>query len=689
MCEKRVEIKLSKLLEEGNFDDSNIYYTSTRHPVLKSLFSNASKTGNCQGEPDRLYYVEGEEVDLLIIFECKYSSIRQAVTDLKHYSKCIKSRLTKTTYLYFVAITNDIYEIYDHNFKQQDFFLKIENFENIDSIEISDDLIETIDQKLRNIHDYMRDPVKISDEIKAFFIACILISLKNETFLTTVRGHKTKGYVYDLISQNLKDYGIDTSVFETLRTDENNKHFHYIIELVADVINDMGDSYDLLSKFYTEFVSYNNSDGKALGIVLTPDHITDLMISYLDIKEKDKFIDFCAGSGAFLTKATLFTEKLYACEYQNKLYGLLRCNQVLFNMKKADFRKGDCFNEFNRSEYREFDKSAINPPYGTKSQTEMDFLIHQMRLLKYGGLGAAIVPIAALGSTKNKSEKEEFLDHATPTKIIMLNKGVFHPSATVHASIILYKKIPYENTPVEFIDYTDDGLNVVLRNGRIGDVKPLSEAPKVIASSILASHDWSYYNYDKNIKPVCRREMYKRMVTETIEKLWKMMPEAEPINFENTQLKPFLVTDIFTVSRVKNHITKTYALANPGTTPFVSSGKSNNGIAAYTSFPANIEENCITVANKGSVGYSKFRDYSFCATNGVLILRLKPEYEHWLKDEKIMTMLCLTLETNKHKYNYGRSYGIAKIRKEYILLPVSPSGEIVFENLDEIMDFNI
>ena len=46
-------------------------------------------------------------------------------------------------------------------------------------------------------------------------------------------------------------------------------------------------SIDLLNEFYNEFVKYNNTDGKKLGIVLTPSHIVSLMTDILKINKNE------------------------------------------------------------------------------------------------------------------------------------------------------------------------------------------------------------------------------------------------------------------------------------------------------------------------------------------------------------------------------------------------------------------
>ncbi len=55
-----------------------------------------------------------------------------------------------------------------------------------------------------------------------------------------------------------------------------------------------------MTAFYTEFVKYNSTDGKSLGIVLTPAYIRKIMIEISFLNENDIVIDLCAGTGGFM-----------------------------------------------------------------------------------------------------------------------------------------------------------------------------------------------------------------------------------------------------------------------------------------------------------------------------------------------------------------------------------------------------
>ena len=58
---------------------------------------------------------------------------------------------------------------------------------NLNTFNIKKNIIYTqkdMDKAIHNIHNYIRDYTKISNEDKSFFIACILVTLKKDNFMT-------------------------------------------------------------------------------------------------------------------------------------------------------------------------------------------------------------------------------------------------------------------------------------------------------------------------------------------------------------------------------------------------------------------------------------------------------------------------------------------------------------------------
>jgi len=56
----------------------------------------------------------------------------------------------------------------------------------------------------------------------------------------------------------------------------------FLYEHVFKNIKYQKTSEDFIGRFYGEFMSYSGGDGQTLGIILTPRHITDLMVGQQD-----------------------------------------------------------------------------------------------------------------------------------------------------------------------------------------------------------------------------------------------------------------------------------------------------------------------------------------------------------------------------------------------------------------------
>lgn len=105
------------------------------------------------------------------------------------------------------------------------------------------------------------------------------------------------------------------------------KYFtEYIKEKIFPAISTTHE--DILGFFYGEFIKYSGGDGQSLGIVLTPNHITELFCDLLEITPNDKVLDPCAGTGSFLISAmnrmldSVETQEEKTYIKQNNLHGI-------------------------------------------------------------------------------------------------------------------------------------------------------------------------------------------------------------------------------------------------------------------------------------------------------------------------------------------------------------------------------
>jgi len=691
VSEKVVEYVLHQLLL--SFDRDIIFYNPSEHPTLKLLFRNASKTGSGMGMPDRILFDEQKKI--LVVIECKPTLITNALSDLKHYSNNIDHSCITGFKIWYVAVVNDTYEIYDSTFNRVDGVIVPKTFKLSNTYNYN---LNSMEKDMRRIHNYIRDYTKISNEDKSFFIACILVALKKESFKQLVSSHTTtKKYVYDYIKDALHDFDIDISVFAFLRNDENNKHFIDIINMVNE-IHEKNPTTDLLNRFYSEFVRYSNTDSKSLGIVLTPDHITRLMIELLDIQPDDTFLDLCTGTGSFVMEALKYAPlSVTAIEYQTKLFNLLKCNMVLrdVNMNTHRIIKGDCFQPLNIN----VSKSAINPPYGMSDKKELDFVIHQLKSIVVGGRACAIIPKSKLNNnSQNNLLKTQLLDLCRICCIINCNPSLFAPNAMIECCILVMERTDHRVPSVKkIIDYTNDGIETIIRNGKVCNdnhehlyQQVVEQFKYTISTSSVSEHqlivedDWCYNG--SYIQPTINM---RDMLLEQLEYEYTLKRRA----IQESQVTIMIpnpmsstIGDLFILKRgnvkPKSVIAGIYSL--------VSASSKNKGVHKY--IDSWRYENCITVANNGSIGSSFYHPYKFNCTSDVTVLipsekliSLLEEGNTHSPSEEFMKYICIQLSQFKQIYTYNRKWNLERMRMDTIYIPMDTSFTRI--NMDWIKSF--
>lgn len=145
--------------------------------------------------------------------------------------------------------------------------------------------------------------------------------------------------------------------------------------------------------------------------------------------------------------------------------------------------------------------------------------------------------------------------------------------------------------------------------------------------------------------------------------------------FETKQWKPFRYSDLFNIERGRGPRKKD--LDGSGSTPFITSSDSNNGLTNYTAEESIHEGNTIGVNRNGSVAEAFYQPVSFCSTEDVHIFIPK------FKLNQYIAMFLITLiKQEKYRYNYGRKWGIDRMNKSVFYLPVKASGKIDWEFME-------
>jgi hypothetical protein len=312
-------------------------------------------------------------------------------------------------------------------------------------------------------------------------------------------------------------------------------------------------SFDVLGNFYHEFISYGGGDGNTLGIVLTPEHVTALMVDLIDIGAGDWVLDPAAGTASFLIaamhrmfkdagndeamKEDIRKNRLHGIELQDKLFAIGATNMILRGDGKANFRRDSIFeaplHEMRGDERdasggwtpgRGFTKVLLNPPYSqakektTRHLSELAFIERAMEFLSPGGRLAAIVPQSVMaGKTKDdKDRKASLLKKHTLDAVITLSGETFADSGVgVHPVIVLFTagRSHQPDAKVKFVNFQRDGYKVQMHRGLTDDGtaasrrKHLLEVLRgdavddtrfIVRAEITAQDEWShaYFYFD-------------------------------------------------------------------------------------------------------------------------------------------------------------------------------------------------
>lgn len=144
--------------------------------------------------------------------------------------------------------------------------------------------------------------------------------------------------------------------------------------------------------------------------------------------------------------------------------------------------------------------------------------------------------------------------------------------------------------------------------------------------------------------------------------------------------KEFFISDIFKEIKRGKRLVK--EKQKQGKVPYISSTSLNNGVDNFISNSENVRfyENCLSLANSGSVGSCFYEPYKFVASDHVT---------HLKNDFSKYTYLFLACMLNRlsEKYNFNREINDTRIQREKIFLPVLSSSEPDYKYMENYMKY--
>jgi len=512
ITEELVRSQLRDLAYYSNDNDTRVEEQKSQIEEVKKLLRGASKTGKGGiGAPEFIISTP-ETPDFLIIFECKAETKfhesanhdkpkQYAVDGVLHYAK----KLSKSYNVICVAVSG-----------QSESSLKVSNFiypngadtykplsnkqkTVIDKIVSLEDYIEfgTFDPDVaakrhrnlmafsRELHEFMRDHAKLTENEKPLLVSGTLIALRNKPFAKTFGDYKPSELQeawLRVIKEEFKKADIPNSKELSMTQPYSSISVHpelgkptdkYPRSVMYQLIKMLNEKvypfisiyhdYDVVGQFYGEFLKYTGGDKKALGIVLTPRHITDLFSLLANVNAKSVVVDICAGTGGFLisamhnmvkkakTKKEVEAIKAYGLigvEQQPKMYALGASNMILRGDGKANLHQGSCFDEGIMGAVRKMKPTVgmLNPPFSQSDEAlhELVFINQMLNCLEKGGIGVAIIPMSCVISPHPM--KHQLLKLHTLDAVMSMPTDLFYPVGIVTCIVIFKAHIPHEET---------------------------------------------------------------------------------------------------------------------------------------------------------------------------------------------------------------------------------------------------
>lgn len=552
--EKKTENLSRKLLTKVGIFNNNDFIVEEQksdNPIIQKLLKNASKSGDGLGKPEFIIRKKDEN-DFLIVIECKADTKYHESKNRDLYKDyAVDGVLLYGSYLSkeFDVIAIGISGENEGDAKISTFLFTKKSFSCIDLLDENNQKIKKIltwdryidrakfDPVLaksrhsdlmkfsRELHDYMRDYAKITEAQKPLLVSGILLALMdrgfevaykkyegeelaNETFNSINKiiekaelgdTHETKKKAvinaFSFIAHHPELQKIDTRKNES-------PLLHIVRDLHTHVQPFTKDHYDfdIIGNFYGEFIRYTGGDGKGLGIVLTPKHITDLFAELAKLDKNSVVLDICAGTGGFLISAMkkmtekvsaeekkkILSNSLIGIEQEPQMFALAVSNMILRGDGKTNLYQGSCFDDLLFDKIKgKASAGFMNPPYSQKGDNlhEWDFVIRMLNGLNKNATGIVIVPMSLAIDTKHPLREKLLSEHRLEA-VMSMPDDLFYPIGTVTCIMVFSAHTPHDN------DKNHESWFGYWKNDGFRKDKVLGRIPKSNNSWESIKNDW-------------------------------------------------------------------------------------------------------------------------------------------------------------------------------------------------------
>lgn len=491
----------------------------------------------------------------------------------------------------------------------------------------------------------------------------------------------------------------------------------YLHKNVYPLVQMEHSGFDVLGRFYTEFIRYAGSEQKQ-GLVLTPFHITDLFCDLVNLTEHDVLYDPCCGTGGFLIagmkrmfqktgsnedlKMNIRQNQLVGVELRPSMYTYACSNMMLRGDGRSNIYCGDCYQTKGAVSTHKPTVAFLNPPYDVGTAEQLRFIGHALDMVTpQNGRVVAIVQMScAIKDEKDlKAVKKQLLAKHHLKAVLSMPDDLFYPVGVVTCIMVWEANKPNAGRKTWFGYFKDDGFEKRKHQGRIdargkfkseikdkwvsayqnGDeiaglsIKHAVEFNDEWCAEAYMDTDYSTLSqsmFEKNIKHHVAHIIINNIKQHNNKILGNPILSGPSSSFLDIHLwKWFQYSDIFDIEKGKR-LTKADMIE--GDVNYIGATDSNNGITAKIGNTEHIHSgNKITVSYNGSIAEAFYQREKFWATDDVNILTLKDR-----RLNVYVAMFLITLiRMEKYRFNYGRKWDKESMKQSKIKLPVTKNGD--------------
>jgi len=512
------------------------------------LLQSASKSGTGGGKPEFIISFPTGNIDYLIVVECKASAINHrsenkdkpkdfAVDGVLHYSKALSQEFD----IIAIAVSGETEQelLVSHfiwkkgeseatEMPADKKLLSINNYLKLFNNEQFADNLKNVDIIQKAIYlNIQYQNYSITEMIRCTMVSAILLSLMDKPFRISYKTYSTAESLgkamlssienvlakyeirnkAEMIGEYSKILNEPIFMQSLIKSSDKNDYeqsvmvakemIEYLHRNVYPLVDMEQSGFDVLGKFYTEFIRYAGKE-KGQGLVLTPAHITDLFCDLAEVNLDDVIYDPCCGTGGFLISGMkrmltlagndadkqqdIRDHQLIGVELRPSMFTYACSNMMMRGDGKSNIYCGDCYQKAEEIQVHKPTVAFLNPPYDVGNEGQMMFVEHALNMVaKQNGRVVAIVQMSCCtGDEKKLIEiRKRILEKHHLKAVLSMPDELFYPVGVVTSIMVFETNKINKGRETWFAYFKDDKFEKRKNQGRI-DARGLYKETKDI-----------------------------------------------------------------------------------------------------------------------------------------------------------------------------------------------------------------